>query len=391
MITAALMWAMQEMCLLLGILCTAGWRFGLLIRPWLLLPAVCAFGLSVKCRPLVFLGALGILLPGLSAAERVTAALCLAKTVYDAYKGRCIPDTETVRRTMGTLVKVYAVLFVIVLFMEESSAITGNLLFCAALSLCAGLILLRTLRHDAAVYDQPVFQLVNILSLSLAVLLGSLLSSPAALRAAGSLLSFFWNRLLLPALTLITWTIALPLLMLGRLLDRLNIGFGHPLEETMEIIFEETQGMHFENYEVTVRDRISLFIPLMIVLVLVVLVMLYRHYRSVEPVRQADAPVQTTEEPSREEGITGRSDAVKVRRIYRKYLQRAAKKQIRLEPADTSLRIQEKTGRLWPEDTLKEMRSIYLRARYRDKASRKDVSRMKELYAQIKRNEREGI
>ena len=85
MITAALMWAMQEMCLLVGILCTAGWRSGLLIRPWLPLAAVCAFGLSVKYRPLVFLGALGILLPGLSAAERVTAALCLAKTVYDAY------------------------------------------------------------------------------------------------------------------------------------------------------------------------------------------------------------------------------------------------------------------------------------------------------------------
>ena len=391
MITAALMWALQELSLLLGILCTAGWRFGIVIRPWLLLPAVCAFGMSVKCRPLVFLGVVGVCLPGLSVPERVIAALCLVKTVHDAYRHRYIPDMTTVRQTLSTLWKVYAVLFVIILFLDDPNGAGSLVLACAMMSVSAGIMLMRTLRHDAAVYDQPLFQLVNILSLALALLVGWVLSSPAALRAAGSLLSFCWKRLVLPALTLLVWVIALPLLLLGRLLSRLNIHAGHPLEETMEIIFEETQGMHFEDYDVTVRDRVSLFVPLMIVLTAVVLVLLYRHYRSAEPVRQAEAPLQTAGDTPQEDRMSGRSDAARVRRIYRRYLQRTLRKQITLDPADTTLRIRKKTERIWPEDTLEEMRSIYIRARYKDRASRKDVSRMKELYTQIRKDEREGI
>ena len=389
MITAAMMWAVQELYLLLGILCTAGYHYGLLVHPWLPLPAVCAFGLSTKYRPLVFLSMLGVCLPGLSVYERIIAALCCGKIFYDAYHGRYIPHDTTVKQTLSTLCKVYVLLFVIILFMDEAAVIGRTVLICALMSAGAGIMLKRTLRHDAAVYDQPLFQLVNILSLALVVLLGMILSSPAVLRTAGYGLSFLWKRLALPALTLILWAVVLPMMLVGRLLSMLNISFGDPLEETMETIFEETQGIHFEDYEVTVQDRVSLFLPLMIVLVLVVLVLMYRHYRSVDTVPQTAAPVRTAGNTSQEENLKGRSDAVKVRRIYRRYLQRTARKKIQLSPSDTSLRIQEKTSILWPQETLEEMRAIYIRARYKDKASRKDVSRMKELYAQIRRNERE--
>ena len=386
MITAAVLWMMQELSLLLGIVRTALYPFGMTIHWWILLPAVLGFGLSAKRKEWILLGAAGVLFPGLEAAERVIAAVFFVKTYIDLRRNRYLPHTNTVESVMKTLVLVYAVLFICILMMEHADAAGRALLECAVLSLGAGILLKRTLRHDPAVYDQPGFQAANLLSITGAVLCGVVLRTEAVRSAAAAVLLFGWKRLFLPAVSLLVYIMALPMVALGWLLAKLHISFGTDMQDMAETIMEETNGLHFDQPVITVRERVSLFVPLMILLVLIVIVILYRSWKNGstfrEPLLSADTPAEhTVVRTSQDHG-----EVMKIRRIYRKYLKRTERNHP-LVPKDTTLSVLNRNKYLWPGPEQEEMRELYVRARYRGSAAKSDTARMKELYAQMIRKE----
>ena len=283
MITAAMLWKLQELALLLGIACTAGHAFGMTVHVWILVPAVFSAGLSTKRKAWVLLSLIGVCLPGLSVYERIIAGLLCAKTGYDAYKDRFIPQMNTVESAMKTLLMVDAVLLIALLMMENASEAGSALLMCALLSAGSGWMLKRTLRHDPDVYDQPGFQAVNLVSAAMVILAGCLITSEPVRASVFLLLRWIWMRLFLPAVTLAVYALLIPFLLLGKLLDLLHFKAGSSVEEMVETVMEETSGFHLEDYEITVHERISLFIPLMVTLAVIVLFLLYRSWRSTLP------------------------------------------------------------------------------------------------------------
>lgn len=386
MITAAMLWKLQELALLLGIACTAGHPFGLSVHAWILIPAVFGAGLSTKRKAWVLLSLIGVFLPGLSVYERIIAGLLCAKTVCDAYKDRFVPQMNAVESAMKTLVMVDIVLLIALLMMENASEAGSTLLLCALLSLGSGLMLKRTLRHDPEVYDQPGFQAVNLVSAVTVVLAGCLITSEPVRTAMFLLIRWIWMRLFLPAVTLVVYALLVPFLLLGKLLDLLHFKAGSTMEETVQTIMEETNGFHLEDYEITVHERISLFIPLMVTLSVIVLILLYRSWRSTQAYHSTLPITATAENRAQSTADTGYGDVRKIRRLYRKYLKRAEKHAERV-PSDTSLTISRKSAGIWPQEILEEMRSLYIRARYQGTATRKDAARMKELYNEIRREE----
>ncbi len=385
MISAAVLWAMQELSFLLGILCVALYPSGIVIPQWITLPAALGFGLSGKYPALICTGLLGCFLPGMTVPVRIIAVLVWLKCVYDMRKKRYVPDPAAVRSELKLLLQVYIVLFIIVLFMKEPGETGSRMLSFGLISGASGILLMRTLRHDPDVMDEPGFQVMNLLSVAGVFAAAYAGTREPVLHAVRSLGGFVYMRLFLPALTVMLYVVLYPLMWLGRLLDRLHFSFGSDMEEAVEIIMEEGPGLHFEDYEVTVRDRVSLFLPLMILLVLIVVFLLYRSRRSRRIVYQGTAAVtERTDRPERREALYG-SDVLRVRRIYRRYLKQLKKRGIGVDPGDTSDALMRKSPEAWPADRLAEMREIYLRARYRGVADARDVTRMKELYAEIRR------
>ena len=246
--------------------------------------------------------------------------------------------------------------------------------------------LLRTLRHDPAVYRDSSFLwrsgrafLVPVIAALLFALSGA---ATAAWKAAGAVYQGTVVPLLTPFVYLAAWFgeyVIGPLVRLWyRLYARLgertgavqsdNAGAGSELSGALE---EADTGIY--------QMVGTVLLVVLVVSVVALLIWLAIRYVRNHP-RKEETPVQPGLEVTRETVIPEEEqthdEVWRVRRAYRSYLRQVAKQGTDLTSSDTSLDVLEKTN---SDPEAEELRQLYLNARYNSSADGEAVRRAKRL------------
>lgn len=263
----------------------------------------------------------------------------------------------------------------------------------AVIMLVDSVLLMRTLRHEPETYCRRRFQLMNAISVTVVTAAAALISTEFFLQTCLSLFKLFYNTFILPVLMLGVMVLMYVLRVVVWLASILNIG----LPEHRENVQIQMTGMaeHLDLSEITGTPVGKEVLILLGVVVTVSLLYLFFRWMSrigrIEKPAAAIGEVRTTvaeDVPGSAVRFAHRSPVQRVRAQYRKFLKLYLSYGGELGKAYTSKDVNEeaKLRRFLPE-AICELRAIYIRARYAGTAGQKDVSRAKELYGELKKNQ----
>lgn len=263
----------------------------------------------------------------------------------------------------------------------------------AALMLTTSVLLMRSLRHDAAVYCKPSYQLVNLSAVALATLAAILLSTKTALAAYRALLKALYNTLILPVLTLLLRLLLEIMFAVEKLLKWLGVTAPELDEvklddEAIDEMLEQINGMEIEAADAS--GLRTVLIVLGIAAAALILVLFFRWLNQKKGGSVIQAPSGTTRVAlagnDRRENQKETSPVRTVRNQYRKFLKLCAARGAAPKKHHTSLDMEEKARyALGANVPTGEIRDIYILARYDGKADQDSVRRIKKLYSEAKK------
>ena len=260
----------------------------------------------------------------------------------------------------------------------------------ALLTAAASVLLMRSLRHEAEVYLQPRYQLMNAGGVALLSLGALVLGSKWTLMAAKFLAVNFYEYVVVPSLTAIGMLVGVFFLWIPKILRFQDAEEGGALQEG-------GWGGGEEEEFLTSAPPNSILQAIAAVAILAALAavfyLLYRWYRN--RAEEGDAPAVGLERRDLPEMLRGRrgqhsllgnSAVHRIRRQYREFLRLCRKRGVQFGPSSTSGEIGEQAGRLLGEDLpLTDIQDIYRRARYQGLASRADAARLKKFCDQVRK------
>ena len=254
-------------------------------------------------------------------------------------------------------------------------------------------VLLRSLRHDASIYTQRRYQLIN-LALAVAVIGGALLlSTDWALALIGGAINLVYQNVVVPLLMLIP-VAAMALFFLVRglfkniTLEGAGSGDSVQVDESSPIADLLTQAGNVEGPGEALRWFGT---ALLVAGIVVGIILVFRWMNRRSGVAGPGAGVEETRgDLDLSAGIRTARETAPVRGIrnqYRKFLKLCKdshllyRKNVTSAEVDFMARKKADFRQLSPE-----IRDIYIRARYDNQAGKEDLQQMKKLLAQAKKS-----
>jgi hypothetical protein len=399
------MWMMTflKMTADLGILLSAAGFFALQLgghaAPLLLsLPVFAlsfAFSFLLKDRgilrflPLIAAGLL-FLYPGLSLTDAVILLTELAYLIWLTVRQAYMPVWETQTEIFSVYWKVF--LGVLILEWLGAPAETRAMTLPAGLTASACCILLnRSLRHEPSVYRTLRFQAVNLIGLAAVGFAALLLGSETFLNLVGTGLGWFYNTLIAPLLMGIiylfiqlikgiAWFFSFIKLKDPENKDVQDIKLDGLSPELDLIQGEEAVGIRFLNALLIIAAAAAAFF------------LLRALARSLRKAKQAGAVQAVTLRSGAEEAVpepvAPRGPVRRIREIYRRFLHLCLRRKVAIARSDTSLDVQRKSEGLFEEEDSEALRRLYLKARYRETADEAEAEQARQLYRQLKKEEK---
>ncbi len=395
------MWMMTflKMTADLGILLSAAGFFALQLgghaAPLLLsLPVFAllfAFSFLLKDRgilrflPLIAAGLL-FLYPGLSLTDAVILLTELAYLVWLTVRQAYMPVWETQTEIFSVYWKVF--LGVLILEWLGAPAETRAMTLPAGLTASACCILLnRSLRHEPSVYRTLRFQAVNLIGLAAVGFAALLLGSETFLNLVGTGLGWFYNTLIAPLLMGIiylfiqlikgiAWLFSFIKLKDPENKDVQDIKLDGLSPELDLIQGEEAVGIRFLNALLIIAAAAAAFF------------LLRALARGLRKAKQAGSVQAVTLRSGAEEAVAPRGPVRRIREIYRRFLHLCLRRKVAIARSDTSLDVQRKSEGLFEEADSAALRRLYLKARYRETADEAEAEQARQLYRQLKKEEK---
>ena len=341
----------------------------------------------LRFLPVGLLGAL-CFLPGMDTAGLILLLIAAAYTLFCIFRGTFRPEWEEQTRLFSYAWKIALCLsfFACLLNWEKALLLTLPLL---AASLLSGILLNRSLRHEPAVRSSPGFQLINGLSLGVLVLGALLLGSPEVMAWLKKVLGFLYEKIIQPVLmAFVTLVMALleGLKRLGALL-----GIGKPdikPQPTTAPIGEPGTELLIEPGTRSVLELGVVRAILILLAAIIVCAVLWKLARTLRrrTKRQGEkADSRGYSLPAEEEEIKDKGPIRRIRETYRKYLKLYRDWGIRLEASDTSRSVEQKGSETFDQEAMKELREIYIRARYARQGESRDAEKARSLLKQIRK------
>lgn len=346
---------------------------------------------GLRLLPLAALPAYFLIVP----FNLANAALFLpsaAYLVYMAAGGRgegSISAQEGAGNIFLFFLKIYFPFTVLMLIMGMRAAVESASLPYAFVFLISSVVLMRMLRHDAAVLSQTRFRIMNTCQVFAVVLLGAFLGSKSFLSLCGLALKTFYFRIIAPVLVFLFMGVMYllwPLFyLLGKLpeseheMPEINMQLGVPFEEEMGV--PRSAG----------GDILKAFLYLAVIALAVYLVfMLFKKLSSYGA--QTAGPPGAKErryalDPGRKPVGQGIRIENQIRRVYRKFLGLCHKSGIEKLAYRTSADYERMMGaRFASREEAARFRSLYIGARYGGKdALQQDTQEMKRIFASFKK------
>ena len=339
--------------------------------------------------PYILPAAAGILLKA-TLPEIILCGIIFAYMLYLAITKKYFPDAEQQKTIFKISCGLFAAMLVILLFIGARQISFTVCIISGLTTLICSVLVMRSLRHESAEYSKTGFQLVNIGILAVFAGAAYGLSRPAVINGFLFVLKRVYDVIANALLFVIMWIIRL----IGMFFSWLRELFGEgdiqpPPEPVQQIEITDNQDLFGEYTEVTGPPG-WLRTILIILAVIAALLIIFLIFRAISG-RRGKTP-----EKSRERGYydkapaavrhrqSSSSDIKGVRKQYRKYLQFLKNNGIIISSDMTTEEIERAAKEADPL-AAKELRRLYLEARYGQESDSKSEERAKELLRRIKR------
>lgn len=262
----------------------------------------------------------------------------------------------------------------------------------AAIWLLSNITLLRALRHEKAVHNDLRFQLLNLGLVTAIPAISICLSSKAVVSAVMTPLGIFYRRVLLPGLAALLW---FPILFLQWLFNILFPPYAQDPSETVPVdLGEFNEPIERGDFEIPQGLQILFWVVLAsaaaIVLFLLLRSFLNLQRSSVISLHQNTSSKLFTD-PKTKHRIAESSGVQRIRKQYRRFLKLCHSQGITRTESTTSQDIDTKASsntKLSPFS--RQIRQLYIKARYAGKADPADVKEMLRLYTEARQRTKNG-
>lgn len=267
------------------------------------------------------------------------------------------------------------------------------------LAVAASALLMRSLRHDPAVYLQPGFQVMNFAGIVLVALAALVLSSEQCVQMLKFTVRSFYNYVIFPPLILLAMLMCYTCLfvfylpfqwLMGQASNRSTDTLLDKEDQVGDLLMQKLQmlNLHGKN---ELGGQIVIFLCLLLLIAALVIVFKWMAQQGLD-VREflpsertiipSRVPLQQSKYISKDgENIYAR----RIRRQYKVFLRLCLQKRLQISASDTSADI---SGKALPafqdERSLSALRDIYQRARYNRKASKVDYLEFKRLLKELR-------
>ncbi|MBR0139974.1 MAG: hypothetical protein IJM17_06780 [Firmicutes bacterium] len=335
-------------------------------------------------------------LPGLCLAFALIMLPPTAYLVMSAKDKTYYPSWASSADLLSLYLKVLAGLSLMIVLTRGFEAFAAISVPCAIISLCACVMLTRSMRHDIDVYSSPVYQLVNAGTAAVLVIVSAAVSSKAFRSAVGSAVGSFYLKVIVPILLFFTHIIVYLFYILAQIAAfflRLLHVEGAEVPDYQTIYGESAEEILETEYDPSAHPLLR-FIATAIVVGFALWVG-WKFFRYMQGMLTRKRPKDTGERETRtfigrKEEKSGRENEgliEKLRAQYRSFLKEYKKKSLPLEKHMTSENVLNISTAYFDLETGKELRELYIRARYGGLADRDDVARAKELVKALKKGE----
>lgn len=328
-----------------------------------------------------------------SLADCILIIPTAAYIVWLVWKGDYALDHARQERLFGVFWKVLLVFVPFAMLMGGTAAVAAVSVPYALTMLVCSVLLLRALRHDPGVYCQKKYQLVNISAVALVVAAARLISSKTFLNGCAAVGRAVFSHVVRPVLEILIHLLMLVIAGISKLVSLFSFGGRERQEEnTVELDLsgvEEILGDDLKQRELSPLLR-ALGWTLLIAAVIALLVLFFRWMNK----RRGHTAVQNTAPDERESVPFSRREARKretspVRKIraqYRGFLKWCAGLGVETHTDSTSLDVHRQFSTVSGRgEASAQIRELYIRARYADKADPDGVRKMKQLCTEVKK------
>ena len=330
------------------------------------------------------------LYPGLSLTDAVILLTELAYLIWLIIRKAYIP----VWGIQTEIFSVYWKVFLGVLLFEWliAPAETRAMTLPAGLTASACCILLnRSLRHEPSVCRTLRFQAVNLIGLAAVGLIALLLGSETFLGLVGAGLSWFYKTLIAPLIMGVVYLFIQLIKGIAWLFSFIKLK--DPEKKDVQDIKLDGLDTEMELIQGGEAVGIEFLTALLIIAAAAAAFFLLKALaRSLRKAKQSGTVQTVTGRSVAEETVpesaTPRGPVRCIREIYRKFLRLCLRRKVAITRSDTSMDVQKKSERLFEEEDSEALRRLYLKARYRETADEEEAEQARQLYRQLKKEEK---
>ncbi len=291
--------------------------------------------------------------------------------------------------TKGLIAIIPAVIIILASQVVRARVITAAMFI--IVYLFSGATACRLLRHESDFYDDKKFRLMNVISIVALSVSAAVLSNKTVLSSIGKALKFIYSWTLYPILKLLAYIAT----GFAWLLSKIHITYKGDLHKVYEALNDLSEH-NAEEQEVTTSPVglwfVRLIIVILIAVAIIIIIKIIKNRR--EPASAALREVRTVEGSSPKKvraPLFARTPREQVRQAYRKFLILCGKNGVNIPASFSTLETQAAAcEQLGPEDNIRELREIYLGARYCDSAEvpEENAEKAKKLSKSIKEKQK---
>lgn len=358
------------------------------------------------CRYLGLLPAfLWLTVPGISPADRICFLFPLAYLAVVVYRKDFTLSRYCQMDLFSVFWKAYAA-FALVLTIFDAADLLKITVPAALLTAVGSILLLRSLRHGPEVSLRREYQLHSLLCAGFLIAAAWALSRDSVLQIFKVAVAAVWNHLLVPVLTAILVAISVVMTWIFQIF-RYLLTLGHREPQDISEIMQQFTGQGdalAETASATGTGNMGWQVVFFVIGILALAVIAIAFFRwllmrspSVEESTIQIEKIDHTPPPEAQKSgkIPGNTPIRRIREQYRSYLKFFIRQGGTHLPSDTTLQLAEKTleyispGTDLSEhpqnDPIRQMREIYLRARYREEIQEADPKQMKKQTTSVKK------
>ncbi len=295
----------------------------------------------------------------------------------------------------SVFIKVFLVFIIVLFIIGGIHTVYPVSLWMAVIMLVSSVTLMRILRLEPGLYMEKNYQLRNLFSVAGVVFAAGLFSTKAVRKSVFFIMSFAYERILAPILMAISMVIGFIMMGFWQVIRWILIKLGMNESVFVEVLGNMGSDEKINRIQANGQIGKEWFVQLLAAVgIIAVVIAAFLFFRWISRTTQ-EKPQNTGLEEMRIDHhfdnnkltlITPGSAVDRVRKQYRNFLKLSIKKGISLHPSNTSLDIEKRTAPIFKNQNLiKELRLIYIDARYNNKADRKAVNRAKKIYNLIKK------